>query len=119
MGPGIGRVYPVPACSVDRNFEMDAVSEGTMERGGGGGGGTEERTERVERTEVAELLERAEALFGGTGGGVLDRVEIFEEALGVGDLDRIDALVPSGASETDDLEWIEFLSASSFATIST
>lgn len=77
--------------------------------GGGGrfGGGIECMDACSDVMEREDLFDRIEFLFGGTGGGVLDRMDALLDLIDPGDVGRMDILSTSFVDLADLADFIE------------
>lgn len=124
MGPGGGRVYGIWEVCDGPVLGGEEVSDGFVGGGGGtreggGGGGDDARTEDLAEFTDKEAFERTEFRFGGTGGGVFERIDVLPDFIeereagrtggaasfigsaGVGDLSRASALSTTGVGGSD------------------
>jgi hypothetical protein len=115
IGPGIGRVYGVGESSEGAAFGEEGASDGFVGGGrgtreGGGGGGdndlTDDRTVWMDKDD----FERMEFRLGGTGGGVLERIDVLPDFIEVGEGERMGTASFVGSGEGGDFDRIEAFS---------
>jgi hypothetical protein len=114
IGPGSGRVYGLGEGSEGAAFGEEGASDGFVGGGGGtreggGGGGDNDLTDDLTVLTDNDDLERMEFRLGGTGGGVLERIDVLPDFIEVGEAERVGTLSSVDSGGGGDFDRIDVL----------